>query len=74
MERWYYGVQGQNNKKSRKSQLSEIEWFSDEAFSAFLKEEESMKNSHRFRAATDDINDLESITLNCLLIGKSSPD
>ena len=33
-----------------------------------------MKNSHRFRAATDDINDFESVTLNRLLIGKSSPD
>ena len=57
MERWYYGVQGQNKKKPCKSQLSEIEWFSDEAFSAFLKEKESMINSRPFTAATDDSND-----------------
>ena len=74
MERWYNGDQGQNNKKTRKSQLSEIEYFSDEAFSTFLAEEESMINSHPFRAATDDINDLKPITSNRLLIGKSSQD
>ena len=53
--------------------MAEIEYFSDEAFSAFLKEEESMINSQPFRAATDDINDLKPITQNHLLIGKSNP-
>ena len=74
MERWYNGVQGQDNKKTRKSQLSEKEYFSDEAFSTLVAEEESMISSHPLRAATDDINDLKPITSNCLLIGKSSQD
>ena len=53
--------------------MAEIEYFSDESFSAFLTEEESMINSHPSRAATHDINDLKPITSNHLLIGKSSP-
>ena len=48
--------------------------FTDEALSTFVTEVESIINSLPLTAASDDINDLEPVTLYHLLIGKSSPN
>ena len=47
--------------------------FTDEALSTFLTEVKSVINSHNLTAASDGINNLEPVTPNHLLIGKSSP-
>ena len=48
--------------------------FTDEALSIFLTEVESIINSGPLTAASDNINDLETVTPNHLPIGKSSPN
>ena len=48
--------------------------FTDEALFTFLTEVESIVNSRPLTAASDDINNLEAITPNHLLIGKSCPN
>ena len=60
-------------KKALKSIVSD-RIFTDEALSTFLTEVESIINSRPLTAASDDINDLEPITPNHFLIGKSSPN
>ena len=73
MDGSYYGVHGQNNKKTLKWIVRDI-IFTDEALSTCLTEVESRINSHPLTAASGYINDLEPNTPNQLLIGKSSPN
>ena len=47
-------------------------WFAEEALSTFLIEVESIINSRPFTPASNDINNLEPITLNYLLLDRPS--
>ena len=73
MDGWCYGIHGQSTKEVLKSIIRD-RIFTDESFSTFLTDVKRIINSHPLTAASDDINDLEPITLNHLLIVKSNPN
>ena len=73
MDGWCCGILGQNTKEVLKSIVRD-RIFTDESLSTFLTDVERIINSRPFTAASDDINDVEPITLNHLLIGKSNPN